>query len=193
MKQLLWFITGVFLMAGWFNPSAGQAAGAPPAKGEPFPAISLPGPKNAEEGSYLELPATGPFKMSQLKSPVVVVEIFSMYCPICQKEAPLINELYQAIEKDPKLKGKIKLIGLGAGNTRLRSIFSKNNTKFHFLMLPDEDFALHKALGGTRTPYFFVVHLEKGDRSPGDLFGTGWDQRVWKRSWAPFFNPAGSK
>jgi peroxiredoxin len=162
MKKKAWCFWGILLVWGWLIPAVGVMAADPPAKGATFPALTFPGPQNAEDRGYLGLSAPGPFKITQLQAPVVIIEIFSMYCPICQKEAPLINELYQAIEKDPQLKGQIKLIGIGAGNTLFEVDFFKKKYQVPFPLLPDENFVLHKALGETRTPYFFVVKLDKG-------------------------------
>jgi peroxiredoxin len=161
MKRISWFCLGILLVCGGLIPPVIQAAADPPAKGATFPLLTFPGPQSAEERSYLGLSAPGPFKLSQLQAPVVIIEVFSMYCPICQKEAPLVNELYQAIEKDPKLRGRIKLIGLGAGNTPFEVDFFRKKYQIPFPMLADENFVLHKALGETRTPYFFVVQLDK--------------------------------
>jgi peroxiredoxin len=153
---------GFLLVTGLVNPGAGLPATAPPAKGDPFPAVSLPAPPSTEDRNYLGLTGSGSFKLSQVKATVVLIEIFSMYCPFCQKDAPGINELYRTIENDPQLKGKIKLIGIGAGNTTFEVDVYKKTYQVPFPLLPDEDFTLHKALGETRTPYFIVVKLEKG-------------------------------
>lgn len=162
MKRSGLWVSVFVLMLGMLVPSWGWTGTAPPAKGEPFPAITLPAPVSAEDRNYLGLTGSGPFKLSQVKSPVVLIEIFSMYCPFCQKDAPGINELYRTIENDPQLKGKIKLIGIGAGNTTFEVDVYKKTYQVPFPLLPDEDFTLHKALGETRTPYFIVVKLEKG-------------------------------
>jgi peroxiredoxin len=162
MKRMLWFLTAIFLVVGWFVPQAGQAAAAPPAKGEPFPALMLPDPKSAEDRNYLGLSGTGAFKISQVKGQAVLIEIFSMYCPYCQKDAPGINELFQAIEKDPELKGRIKIIGIGAGNSSYEVGVYKKTYNVPFPLIPDERFALHKALGETRTPYFILVRIDQG-------------------------------
>jgi peroxiredoxin len=162
MKRMVWWFLGLLLAWSWLVPLDGLTAADPPAKGAVFPALTFPAPKSVEDQAYLALAASGSFKLSQLQTPLVVIEIFSMYCPICQKEAPLINELYQAIEKDPQLKGQVKLIGLGAGNTLFEVEFFKKKYQVPFPLLPDENFVLHKALGETRTPYFFVVKLDKG-------------------------------
>ncbi|MBI5583245.1 MAG: TlpA family protein disulfide reductase [Deltaproteobacteria bacterium] len=163
MKKRFRFFLGILLICGELLPAPGRAATDPPAKGALFPALTLPGPKNVEDRDYLGLSTAGPFKLTQLQVPLIIIEIFSMYCPICQKEAPLINELHQAIEKDPQLKGQIKLIGIGAGNTLFEVDFFKKKYQVPFPLLPDETFVLHKALGETRTPYFFVVKLNKGE------------------------------
>jgi peroxiredoxin len=162
MKKRFRFFLGILLICGGLLPALGQAAADPPAKGALFPVLTLPGPQNVEDREYLGLKGAGSFKLTQLQAPLVVIEVFSMYCPICQKEAPLINELHEAIEKDPRLKGRIKLIGIGAGNTLFEVDFFKKKYRVSFPLLPDETFILHKALGETRTPYFFVVQLDQG-------------------------------
>jgi hypothetical protein len=138
------------------------AAPAPPAKGEPFPAITLPIPKDAEAKNYLGLTGSGPFKITQVKAQAVLIEIFSMYCPFCQKDAPGINDLFQAIEKDPELKGRIKILGIGVGNSAYEVGVYRKIYNVPFPLIPDERFVLHKALGETRTPYFFLVGLNPG-------------------------------
>jgi peroxiredoxin len=141
------------------------AAGGPPAKGDPLPPLTLPSPKTPEERAYLGLSGEGPFKVPQIKSQLVILEVFSMYCPFCQVEAPVVNELYQLIEENPELKGKIKIIGLGAGNTPFEVEVFKKKYTVPFPLLPDADFKIHKALGEVRTPYFIVSRLQK-DKPP---------------------------
>jgi len=73
-----------------------------------------------------------------------------------------VNELYQAMEGRKDLKGKIKLIGIGAGNTVFEVNFFRKKYEVPFPLFSDEDYAIHKAIGEVRTPYFFGVKL-KGD------------------------------
>ena len=168
---------GLLLVLGLTLIPFGQAAAAPLAKGEPFPAITLPIPKDAEEKNYLGLTGSGVFKITQVKAQALLIEIFSMYCPYCQKDAPRINELFQAIERDPELKGRIKILGLGAGNSAYEVGVYKKTYNVPFPLIPDERLALHQALGETRTPYFILVRLDQGGGRVGDLFGIGRLQR----------------
>jgi thiol-disulfide isomerase/thioredoxin len=153
----------------------------PPAKGETLPVFNLPVPKNPAEKSYLGLSVDGFFKIPQIKARVVIVEIYSMYCPYCQKDAPGVNELYQRIDKNPDLKNKIKLIGIGAGNTAFEVETYRKTYQVAFPLFPDKDFTIHKACGEVRTPYFIVVkmnddgthqivHAQLGDYPGADLF-----------------------
>jgi peroxiredoxin len=134
-------------------------ANKPPAKGETLPVFNLPIPKSSTEKGYLGLSGDGFFKIPQIKTKVVIVEIYSMYCPYCQKDAPGINELYNLIEKNPGLKNKIKMIGIGAGNTSFEVETYKKTYQVPFPLFPDKDFAVHKACGEVRTPYFIVVKI----------------------------------
>ncbi|MBS3919625.1 MAG: TlpA family protein disulfide reductase [Deltaproteobacteria bacterium] len=135
------------------------SANKPPEKGETLPVFNLPIPKNPAEKTYLGLSGDGLFKIPQIKARVVIVEIYSMYCPYCQKDAPGINELYNLIEKNPNLKNKIKIIGIGAGNTSFEVETFKKTYQVPFPLFSDKDFSIHKACGEVRTPYFIVVKI----------------------------------
>ncbi len=96
------------LMAVFFLTvsSSIHAADKPPQKGESLPVINLPIPKSPAEKSYLGLSGEGSFKIPQIKAKVVIIEIFSMYCPYCQKDAPGINELYILLKMIPTSRRK---------------------------------------------------------------------------------------
>jgi peroxiredoxin len=136
----------------------------PPVKGDKLPVISLPIPKNLEEKNYLGLSGEGFFKISQIKAKDVLINIFSLYCPICQGTASAVVEMYDRIENNPGLKNKIKLIGIGAGNTVLEVDIFKQTYHIPFPMFPDENFKIHQALGEVRTPFFIAVRMN-GDGS----------------------------
>lgn len=129
----------------------------PLSKGERLPAISLPIPKSPVEKSYLGLSGSGSFQIPQIKAKVIIIEIFSMYCPHCQKDAPGMNELYYLIENHQDYKNKIKLMGIGVGNSPFEVEIFKKNYAIPFPLFSDKDFTLHKAFGEVRTPYFIVI------------------------------------
>ena len=156
MKKLLIFLVIIGISSLVLTPIA-LAANAPPAKGGVLPVINLPIPKSLDEKDYLGLSGNGFFKIPQIKANVVIVEIFSMYCPYCQKDAPRVNELYRMIESNPGLKTKIKVIGIGVGNSPYEVNVYKKTYDVPFPLFPDKDFVIHKACGEVRTPYFFAV------------------------------------
>jgi peroxiredoxin len=161
------------MVAAWLVFAAGvtsaPAASGPPAVGQDMPQVTLPAPKDPAGRAYLGLAGPGKFSIGQIKARVVIIEIYSMYCPYCQREAPHVNRLYRMIQSDPRLRGKIKLIGIGAGNSPFEIEVFRKKYRVPFPLVPDEKFVVHRLWGKTRTPYFFGVLLQPG-RAPRVIY-----------------------
>jgi peroxiredoxin len=128
-----------------------------------LPNIYLAVPKKYNERKYLGfgLFDADSIKISPIKANVVIIEIFSMYCPYCQRETHNVNGLYQTIENDPSLTGKIKLKGVGAGNTSYEVNVFKDKYNISFPLFEDPVYFIHKSLGEVRTPYFIAIKINE--------------------------------
>lgn len=155
-KAILCAVMMMFVLA---SVSATAAANEPPRVGGPFPELKLTKPADAADLKYLGLSGSGEFHVSQIKAQAVIVQIFSMYCPYCQKDAPHVNRLFGLIESNPALRDKIKIIGIGAGNSQFEVNTFKKKYQVQFPLIPDADFKIHKIVGEVRTPYFIVVKM----------------------------------
>jgi len=153
--NFLAFFLFIFLMV--FNLT--WADNSLPKKGGKLPVINLPVPKNPNERRYLGLKGKGYFKINQIKSEAVIIAILNLYCPACQATAPAINELYHRIENNPDLQSRMKLIGIGVGNSPYEVEILKEAYNLSFPIFPDKDFNIHKILGEVRTPFFIAVKM----------------------------------
>jgi peroxiredoxin len=129
--------------------------------GSIMPELILATPESKQHRSYLGLTTNAgePFKLSEIKADLLIIELFSMYCPFCQKEAPLVNELYRKITETERDGLSIKIIGLGASNSQFEVEHFGNNYAVEFPLFPDKDMSMYKALGGTGTPGFVGYKL----------------------------------
>jgi peroxiredoxin len=125
--------------------------------------IELQSPESPEERHYLGVTAGRAFTLSGVKADTIIVHVFSMYCPFCQAEASQVNRLYQMIQKDPELKKRVKIIGIGTGNTPFEVEVFKKKFAVPFPLFSDEDFAMQKACSQPiKTPLFVTVRLDRG-------------------------------
>jgi thiol-disulfide isomerase/thioredoxin len=130
-------------------------------RGEAFPDLTLAGSISDQDRQYLGLGGVGPWSLGAIGSKAVLVEVFSMYCPYCQKEAPKVNELHALIESSG-LGSDVKLIGIGAGNTQFEVDFFRKKYQVSFPLFIDPDLTVHSATGKVGTPYFALIGLREG-------------------------------
>lgn len=123
--------------------------------------FNLPVPEDQAQKQYLGLLEGDHFSIGQVKAKIVIIEIFSMYCPVCQREAVNVNHLFQLIQNNASLKEHVKMLGIGAGNSSFEVDFFKKKYDIKFPLFSDTDFSLHKKIGEVRTPHFFGVTLEE--------------------------------
>ncbi len=121
----------------------------------------LPIPEQSIHRQYLGLNSEDGFTLDQIHGQILIVQIFSMYCPVCQREAKNLNLFFSKIWNNLELRKQIKLIGIGAGNSDFEVGFFKDNYSIEFPLFSDNDFSIHKKIGQVRTPFFLV--LKPGD------------------------------
>jgi len=156
MKNYVTWILGVVLAVSVL----GTGLAAEPLTMDPgvLAKIRLEPPESQADQSYLGVRGKEAFALPQIAAKTLILHVFSMYCPHCQADAPEVNQLYRHLQEDSALRGNVKIIGVGAGNTSFEVNLFKEKLKVPFPVFPDEDFALEKACSQKiRTPMFVVV------------------------------------
>lgn len=124
-----------------------------------LPDFRLPVPGDRSEKEYLGISGKNTFRIGDINAQIVIIEIFSFHCPICQPQARLVNELYQQIQADPNLREKIKMIGIAATNSPFEARSFKETHRIPFPVFSDEDSEIAIALNIKYTPTFIGVRV----------------------------------
>ncbi len=130
----------------------------PVSSGMLLPQFTLTGPIPTDAQRYLGLKNPEPFSLSQIASRLIFVELFSVLCRDCQREAPNINKLYNYIQKDPELEKGVKLIGIGMRCDYKQLQVYKTSFNVKFPLFPDSDNAIFDKLGDPKVPFFMVIN-----------------------------------
>jgi len=156
---------GILLCSGPWAKEKGRVI----TSGDFFPEYSFPMTLSGSDIEYLALPQKffglvkgDNFSLKDVKADLIVVEFLNKYCFSCQLQAPVMNQVFSMVQQDPQLKGRVKFIGIGAGNNEREVGSFKEEKKVPFPVVPDPKFLAYEAIGEPgATP--FTIYIRKTD------------------------------
>jgi len=165
MKRWFFLWLSLLFVAGSLAPAGAREKGKIITAGDFFPGFSFPMTLSRGEVEYLGLPTKflglmkgETFVLKDIKADLVVVEYMNKYCFSCQLQAPVMNQVYEAVGKDPQLRGKVKFLGIAAGNNQTEVDSFKAEKKIPFPVIPDSKFMAYEAIGDPgATPFTLLV------------------------------------
>jgi hypothetical protein len=110
-----------------------------------------------EDIKYLGLKEKARFGFDEINAELILLEMLNVYCPSCQQQAKIINKLHEAIEKDPAIRGKIKIMGLAVGNSAAEVQNFRKEFKIPYPVVPDAKFQIVRITGTSRVPLHILI------------------------------------
>jgi len=142
--------------------------------------LRLSSPGSAAERAYLGINADT-FTLADVQGDIIIVELFSLYCALCLREAPAAAELYQLAQKQSAAQRRITLLGIGTGNSADEVARFQHQHSVPFPLAPDRDAGFARAVKMAVTPTFIAfkkrpdgslvtLHTRSGVLGPPQLF-----------------------
>jgi hypothetical protein len=122
----------------------------------------LPAPQTESERKYLGLSSTiERFSVDNVQADILVVDFFDMYCHVCQARARHMNDFYQLVQSRG-LSGRVRLLGVGVGDTPKEVTVFKEKFGLPFPVFPDRTGSFTKQFGKIKVPNVIVLKRHLG-------------------------------
>jgi thiol-disulfide isomerase/thioredoxin len=129
--------------------------------GDALSDISLLCPFSHEDKQYLGFSNRKTYSLSCIRTDFVLINCFSIYCPVCQSHAEKFNRLYKLIHEDAYIKNNLKIIGIGFGNNKREVDYFRKYYNIPYPLIPDPEYKIHRVFKETRTPLLIIVDKRK--------------------------------
>jgi hypothetical protein len=123
-----------------------------------LPDVPLRDALSAEQRAYLGLGEAEVFTIGAVHGDLVFVEFFNSSCYACALMAPVMDEVWRKVDASLGLRGRVRFVGIGVGNTpeQVREFHDRYDTPFP--MIADPEFSTFDALGTIEgTPYLMLL------------------------------------
>jgi len=136
--------------------------------GMPLPEMFIQQAMTPEQLSYLGLSkgflgmfAADSFTPADVAADVLVIEFFNAHCNSCQRQAPVMNEVYDRVNSHAGMRDRVRFFGIGAGNTKMEADMFMRRYSVGFPMFADLGFENYTAIGEPgATPLTLIVRKE---------------------------------
>ncbi len=116
-----------------------------------------------EDREYLGLPADAKWlELSALNARFVLVQMYNTMCHDCVNETKKLTQFFRTVEKDPVLKGQLKIIGLGVYDSNQDVVRFRRHYDVLYPLFSDKHGQIFECLGQAQLPLAYLVRA-KGD------------------------------
>lgn len=134
--------------------------GEPISEGMDLPPFEMSMPDSDAFRKYLGVDSLKSFSASDISGKLLFIEAFSTFCPVCHRNAPVLNNLYQIIEGDSELSKDVKVIAIAAGNKYPQIDSYRENVKAPFPIVEDPYLKFFKGIGSPGVPFMMLASKE---------------------------------
>jgi thioredoxin-related protein len=159
MKKWGWIRVFLIVICTSFFLQSSGAFCADPVEKDSLIKFALPPPDSAQTQTYLGLDAMKPFKVSDIRAKIAIIELMSARCPHCQANAPIMNNIYKTIQADSGL-ADVKVIAIAISDDKTGVETFKKQFKTLFPILLDEKREITNSMNVRATPTTMVVSTE---------------------------------
>ncbi len=125
--------------------------------GDLFPSISFPNIFVTEEKKYLGVGDKAILSLGDIQAEVLVIKFLNTNCFYCIKSLPVFKEVFETIASERNLMKRIKMIGIGAGDTPGEVAAFKGQYAVPYPIIPDTEFEAHKAVNEPTVPFIVIT------------------------------------
>lgn len=132
--------------------------------GDLFPEMDFDITLNKTAQKYLSIKKGRKFRLSEIKADVLIIEVLNVHCVSCMSQTSYDRELFSMIKDSKITTGKVKMIGIAAGNN-LREV-DRFIDEFNILypIFPDFKFSKYNQVGQVRTPFKIFLFRKPNKR-----------------------------
>jgi peroxiredoxin len=165
-------LCGLLLCGALTSPASAGAADAH--------ALAFASPGSADARAYLGISADT-FTLAGVQADIVIVELFTLYCALCAREAPAVAELFSLAQKQSTPQRRIRVLGIGTGSSPDDVARFQQQHSVPFPMVPDQRASFARAVKMAVTPGFIAfkkqpdgsmitLHTRSGVLGPPERF-----------------------
>jgi peroxiredoxin len=133
--------------------------------GDYFPTCRLMLLNYQKDRDYLQINhAERNFTLEDVHSDYIFIEIYNELCSACVNEVKTYKALYRMLLKDAFLRGKVKMMGIGAGSKKRSAAKFRKQKNIAFPLFADEKREIFDCLGKPVLPVSYLVQRQAGKR-----------------------------
>ncbi len=104
------------------------------------------------------------FTLEDVHSDYLFIEIYNELCSACVNEVKTYKALYRMLLGDAFLRGKVKMMGIGAGSKKRSVAKFRKQKNIAFPLFADEKREIFDCLGKPVLPVSYLVQRQAGKR-----------------------------